>query len=371
LGAASRRSKAELLKEYSVLYFRNGSSENSQVSVIIPAKNEAQGIGAIIEKVRRVLDGTGRSHEIIVVDDGSTDGTAEKADEAGATVLCHPYNIGNGAAIKTGIRYARGGAIVMLDADGQHPPEAIPSLLELLKKYHMVVGARTSNSETSLHRNLANRVYNSFASYVCGRPIEDLTSGFRAIRAGAAKEFVSLLPNTFSYPATITLAIVRSGYSLSYFPIRSPKRSPGSKSKIKLFRDGSRFFLILFKITTLFSPMKIFLPAGVFTFLAGLSYGLYKIFMLDSRYGPTSQMLIVFSALIFLIGLVSEQITQLRFDRSIPFAGEKQRKFMGQEKRPEKEERAQGFQSGHRFKKILNEEAEVPEGHNQAEDRPS
>ncbi len=270
-----------------------------------------------------------------MVDDGSTDETAQSAHEAGATVLCHPYNIGNGAAIKTGIRYARGSAFVMLDADGQHPPEEIPALLEMLEKYHMVVGARTSDSETSFHRNLANRIYNRFASYVCGRPIDDLTSGFRAIRAGAAKEFVTLLPNTFSYPTTITLATVRSGYSLAYFPIKSPKRAAGSKSKIKLLRDGSRFFLIIFKITTLFSPMKIFLPASIFTFLVGVGYGLYKIFMLDGRYGPTSQMLIVFSALIFLIGLVSEQITQLRFDRSIPFAGERQKTYTGPERRKE------------------------------------
>jgi len=306
---------------------RNDPVENPQVSVIIPAKNEAQGIGQIIGRITKVLAETGRSYEIIVVDDGSTDGTAVSAHEAGAKVLCHPYNIGNGAAIKTGIRVARGSVFIMLDADGQHPPEDIPAMLEMLEKYHMVVGARSSDSDVSFHRNLANSIYNRFASYVCGRPIADLTSGFRAIRAGAAKEFITLLPNTFSYPTTITLATVRSGYSLAYLPITSPKRAAGTKSKIKLLRDGARFFLIIFKITTLFSPLKIFLPAGIFTFLIGVGYGLYKIFMLDGRYGPTSQMLIVFAALIFLIGLVSEQITQLRFDRNIPFAGERQRRF--------------------------------------------
>jgi glycosyltransferase involved in cell wall biosynthesis len=311
----------------------NGFAENPQISVIIPAKNEAQGIASIITRVREALDETSFSYEIIVVDDGSADETAKKAHEAGATVLCHPYNIGNGAAIKTGIRYSRGGWLVMLDADGQHPPEDIPALLELLQKYHMVVGARTSSSETSFHRNLANRIYNRFASYVCGRPIDDLTSGFRAIRAGAAKEFVTLLPNTFSYPSTITLATVRSGYSLAYHPIKSPRRAAGTKSKVKLLKDGSRFFLIIFKITTLFSPMKIFLPASLFTFLVGVGYGLFKIFMLDGRYGPTSQMLIVFSALIFLIGLISEQITQLRYDRSIPFAGQRQRRYLGPDRR--------------------------------------
>jgi len=305
----------------------NGPGKDPQISVIIPAKNEALVIGPVIERVRKVLDGIAQSYEIIVVDDGSDDETAEKAHEAGATVLCHPYNIGNGAAVKTGIRYARGNSIVMLDADGQHPPEEIPALLEKLERYHMVVGARTCDSEACVHRTLANRVYSRFASYVCGRPIADLTSGFRAIRSGAAKEFLTLLPNTFSYPTTITLATVRSGYSLAYIPIKSPRRVEGSKSKIKILKDGTRFFLIIFKITTLFSPLKIFLPSSIFTFLAGIGYGIFKIFMLDGRYGPTSQMLIVFAALIFLIGLVSEQITQLRFDRAIPFAGEKQRVF--------------------------------------------
>jgi glycosyltransferase involved in cell wall biosynthesis len=314
---------------------RNESLECPQVSIIIPAKNEAEGIGAVINRVSEVMDPLGRRYEIIVVDDGSSDETAENAHRAGAIVLCHPYNIGNGAAIKTGIRYAKGSAMVMLDADGQHPPEQIPQLLEMLEKYHMVVGARTSDSDTSVHRNLANRIYNRFASYVCGRKIEDLTSGFRAIRAGVAKEFVSLLPNTFSYPSTITLATVRSGYSLAYLPIKGAKRAVNTKSKIKIFRDGSRFFLIIFKITTLFSPMKIFLPASIVTFLTGLGYGLYRIFMLDTRYGPTSQMLIVFSMLMFMIGLVSEQIAQLRFDRSIPLAGERQKRFLG----PERSER--------------------------------
>ena len=312
---------------------RKGPTENPQISIIIPARNEAQGIGPVIERVQKTLNEAGHHHyEIIVVDDGSEDSTAESACRAGATVLCHPYNIGNGAAIKTGIRHARGRVLVMLDADGQHPPEDIPAMLRMLERYHMVVGARSSGSESCVHRNLANRIYNRFASYVCGRPIDDLTSGFRAIRAGAAKEFVSLLPNTFSYPTTITLATVRSGYSLAYLPIKSPKRAAGSKSKIKIVSDGLRFFLIIFKIATLFSPMKIFMPASFVTFFVGLGYGLYKIFMLDSRYGPTSQMLIVFSVLIFLIGLVSEQIAQLRFDRSIPFAGEKQKKFTASER---------------------------------------
>ncbi len=304
------------------------SQEKPRISVIIPARNEARAIKSIIARVRKTLEEKGLSHEIIVIDDGSSDKTADMACQGGAIVFSHPYNIGNGAAIKTGIRNARGDFLVMLDADGQHPPENIPALLAMLAKYHMAVGARSQGSKASLHRRFANKIYNRFASYVCGRPIEDLTSGFRAIRAGVAKEFVSLLPNTFSYPTTITLATVRSGYSLAYLPIKSPRRLEGTKSKIRLFRDGARFFLILFKITTLFSPLKIFLPLGALTFLAGVGYGVLKIF-LSGRYGPTSQMLMVFAVLIFLIGLVSEQIAQLRFDRTIPFAGERQKRHLG------------------------------------------
>ncbi len=287
-----------------------------EISVIIPANNEEAGIAAVIHRVVKVMTDLDRSFEIIVVDDGSTDETALNAQRAGAKVVQHPYNIGNGAAVKTGIRNARGEIMVMLDGDGQHPPEEIPNLLHKLKNHDMVVAARTQNSETSAHRDLANRIYNGFASYVCSRRIEDLTSGFRAIRANIARQFVSLLPNKFSYPTTITLATVRSGYSLAYVPVQTARRHANSRSKIRLVRDGSRFFLIIFKVTTMFSPMKIFLPVSLLTFLVGLSYGLYKIFALEARYGPTSAMLITVSILMFLIGLVSEQVAQLRFDRT-------------------------------------------------------
>ena len=166
-----------------------------------------------------------------------------------------------------------------------------------------------------MHRGIANAFYNRFASWMVGRKVEDLTSGFRAIRANIARQFVSLLPNKFSYPTTITLATVRSGYSLAYVPVQTARRQANSRSKIRLLRDGSRFFLIIFKVTTMFSPMKIFLPFSFLTFLVGVGYGLYKIFALDARYGPTSAMLITVSILMFLIGLVSEQVAQLRFDR--------------------------------------------------------
>ncbi len=294
----------------------NEPEELPEVSILIPANNEAGGIAEVVGRVRQVMDNLDYLYEILVIDDGSTDDTAQNAHDAGARVIQHPYNIGNGAAIKTGIRNAHGKWLVTLDGDGQHPPEEIPHLLEKLQIFDMVVGARTQESATCMHRNLANRIYNWFASYVCGHKIEDLTSGFRAVKAHIAQEFISLLPNTFSYPTTITMATLRSGYSLKYIPITTCKRNGDSKSKIKLLRDGSRFFLIIFKVATLFSPMKIFLPVSFSTFLLGGGYGLFKVFFLDGRYGPTSAMLMTTSILMFLVGLVSEQITQLRFDRS-------------------------------------------------------
>ncbi len=284
------------------------------VSVVIPAYNEKEGIATVVTNIRQVMANQNLSYEIIVVDDGSHDATAESARQAGARVISHPYNIGNGAAVKTGIRNARGKALVILDADGQHNPGDIPRLLEKLETYDMAVGARTQDSETSLHRDAANKIYNLFASYICRMKIEDLTSGFRAIRASIARRFVYLLPNTFSYPTTITLAIVRSGHSLTYVPIRTAKRK--GRSKVKLLRDGTRFFLIIVKIATLFSPLRIFIPVSAAMFLTGFIWGLVKIFFLGGRYGPTSAMLMTMAVVVFMVGLVSEQVAQLRFDRS-------------------------------------------------------
>ncbi len=286
------------------------------ISIIIPAYREQQVIGSVVEKVGLVMDRTGMSFEIIVVDDGSDDQTGEAAGKAGARVISHPYNIGNGAAVKTGIRNATGKILVLMDGDGQHDPADIPGLLENLEQFDMAVGARTKNSKTSLHRSLANRFYNLFATYICKRPIEDLTSGFRAVKADIARRFVSMLPNTFSYPTTLTMALIRAGFSLTYVPITTALRV--GESKIKLVKDGSRFFLIIVKIATLFSPMRIFLPVSGLMFFTGLGWGLFKIFFMGGRYGPTSAMLMTMAVVVFMVGLVSEQIAQLRYDRSEP-----------------------------------------------------
>jgi len=294
-------------------------NEQPFLSIIMPMYNEAEAIASVLAHLTAVLarELPQVTYEVLVVDDGSSDGSAESVSGCGLTAVRlyqHPYNIGNGAAVKTGIRHAEGEHILLMDADGQHKPEDIPRLLEHIDRYDMVVGARTGESETAVHRDIANFIYNTFASYVCGRKIEDLTSGFRVIRADIAKSLVYMLPNTFSYPTTMTLAVVRSGYSLAYVPIVAPKRV--GKSKIKLLRDGSRFFMILFKIATLFSPLKIFVPASIFTFLLGFGYGLFKVIFLNTRYGPTSALLMTMAGLIFLIGLVSEQITYLRYDKT-------------------------------------------------------
>lgn len=288
------------------------SNAATAISVIMPAYYEEAVIGSVIKRVQVVLQELEQTYEIIVIDDGSQDETARCAHEAGARVITHPYNIGNGAAIKSGIRHARGDILVMLDADGQHPPEDIPSLLDQLGRYDMVVGARTHESDSDWHRNLANKIYNWFASYVCGRKIKDLTSGFRAMKGHIARGFVYLLPNTFSYPTTLTLAVVRSGYTLHYVPIKAARRV--GKSKIKIFKDGPRFLLIILKVATFFSPLKVFIPASIAMLTVGISYGLFKVLFLGSRYGPTSAMLMIMAILIFLVGLVSEQVAQLRFE---------------------------------------------------------
>ncbi|KAB2891589.1 MAG: glycosyltransferase family 2 protein [Desulfobulbaceae bacterium] len=278
------------------------------VTVLLPAYNEELSIGDTISRIRTLHP----DFEILVVDDGSTDNTLQAAMDAGANVWPHPYNIGNGAAIKTGLRAAQGEWVVMMDADGQHAPEDIARLLEYKDTYDMVVGARTRTSETALHRDVANTLYNWFASYVTRFKIADLTSGFRLVRASTAKQFIYLLPNTFSYPSTITMAYLRSGRSVKYIPIQTKYRV--GKSKIKLVQDGTRFFLIITKIATLFSPLRVFLPISIMLFLTALFYYFFTFFT-EGRFTNMSALLFNSSIIIFMIGLVAEQISQMRYDK--------------------------------------------------------
>jgi glycosyltransferase involved in cell wall biosynthesis len=284
--------------------------DSKSVSVIIPVFNEAETIGEIIRDIIVLYP----DFEIIVINDGSTDETGARAREAGALVYSHPYNIGNGAAIKSGIRIASGQILIFMDGDGQHDPKDIEKMLSFFPDYDMVVGARPKGYQASPWRAVGNRVYNRFASYVAKFPIQDLTSGFRAIKADIARSFLYLLPNTYSYPTTMTLGVLRSGRSVKYVPIHSRKRNKG-KSKVRLFRDGVRFFMIITKICALYSPLRVFLPVSLFMFLLGLGYYTFT-FMMWQRFTNMSALLFTTSILVFMLGLISEQIAQMRFERS-------------------------------------------------------
>src|SRR5690554_629410 len=281
----------------------------SKVSVVIPAKNESSSLGALLKKLLS-MDCVS---EVIVVDDGSDDTTADVCREQGVIVLTHPYTKGNGAAVKAGARAAQGDIVVFMDGDGQHRPEDITSLLEKLSGgYEMVVGARSHEGQAGLHRSLANGFYNRFASWMVGHRIDDLTSGFRAVRRSKFLEFISLLPNKFSYPTTITMSFFRAGYSVGYVPITVLKRAEGSKSHINLAKDGLRFLLIIFKIGTLFSPLKLFFPISLVLGSGGVTYYAYT-YLTDGRFTNMGALLFTTAILVFLMGLVSEQITALMY----------------------------------------------------------
>lgn len=287
-----------------------------ELSVVIPAYNEAKSIAGVVERLAQNLEGQGHtSYEILVVDDGSEDGTADQVRglRPQVRVVEHPYNLGNGAAVKTGIRQARGALLIFMDADGQHDPEDIPRFVEGCRRFDMVVGARGRGSQAGWHRWLANALYNYLASYVTGRPVADLTSGFRAMKCDLARRYLGLLPNGFSYPTTITLSLMRAGFSVNYIPIQAPRRQ--GKSKIKLFSDGTKFLLVIMKICMLFSPLKIFLPVSGYLFLMGVGYYGYT-FVTDHRFTNMSMLLFTTAVMVFMMGLVAEQIAQMRSERA-------------------------------------------------------
>jgi len=282
---------------------------NLKVSIIIPTFNEATTIGGLIGTIKTLYP----DYEVIVINDGSGDDTAAVAGKAGATVYSHPYNIGNGAAVKSGIKVASGDVLLFMDGDNQHEPGDIAKLLEHLPAYDMVVGARSMGSHASWTRAIGNKLYNWMASYVAKFPIKDLTSGFRAVKSDIARNFLYLLPNTYSYPTTLTLGVLRNGGSVKYVPIKMLKRRTG-KSNISLLRDGVRFFMIISRISTLYSPMRVFLPVSFMMFLLGMANYIYT-FITEGRFTNMSALLFVTSILIFMMSLISEQICQMRFER--------------------------------------------------------
>ncbi len=285
--------------------------EANSLSIVLPAFNEAVSIGRVVSRLSENYP----QAEILVVDDGSSDATSSEAHKAGARVIRHLYNIGNGASIKTGARHAQGDLLVFMDADGQHDDRDIKRLLEKIGEgYELVIGARTSDTQASKSRWFGNGLLNRFASLMTGRSIHDLTSGFRAVRAETFREFLYLLPNGFSYPTTTTMAYMRSGYPVAFIPIRARTRL--GSSKIHFIRDGVRFLVIVMKLATLFSPMRFFFPASLVFFGIGLSRYIY-FYLSTGRFSTMAGIFFTTSALIFLIGLISEQITNVHYGISL------------------------------------------------------
>lgn len=288
-----------------------GVSNSELTSIVIPAMNESRAIGGLVAELRKAA----RWHEILVVDDGSSDETGRQAADAGADVIRHPYNKGNGAAVKTGLRRATGRFVLIVDADGQHQPADAARLVSRLDEYDLVVGARSAASQAGWSRRAGNSLLNTLASYLTGRRIPDLTSGFRAARRDHLLEFLHLLPNGFSTPTTTTLAFLKAGYSVIFLPIEAAPRQ--GSSKITLGPDGVRFVLILLKVITIFSPLRVFVPVSAAAFAAGSAYAVWTI-ATQSHVTNSSVLLILLSVVILLIGLVSEQISSLRFEGRKP-----------------------------------------------------
>ena len=281
-----------------------------RLSVVVPARNEAANLENLLRELTAAITAARLPFcEVIVVDDGSTDQTPVIAAAHGARVAKHAESLGNGAAVKRGIREATGDWILLLDGDGQHPPAALPAMLDLAERYDMVVGSRGGKGG-SVHRNFANRVYSKFASYVSGRHIPDLTSGFRLVRADVVKDLVWLLPNTFSYPTTITMSMLRGGWSVAFAPFEV--RARAGKSHIRLWADGSRFFLIILRIATMFAPLRVFMPVSIGTGALGLAWYLYTL-VTEGRFTNMAVLLFSQAGLLFALGLIAEQIAALRF----------------------------------------------------------
>ena len=282
-------------------------ADPAAVSVVVPAFNEEPAIGGLVRALREGAPW----HEIIVVDDGSSDATEARAREAGASVVRHPYNKGNGAAVKTGIRRATGEYVLIVDGDGQHQAADAARLVARLGEYDLVIGARSTGTQATQMRLLGNAALNWLAGYLSGRTIPDLTSGFRGARRSQLREFLHLLPNGFSTPTTTTLAFIKAGYNVCFEPIEAAQRV--GHSKIRLARDGVKFLLIVMKIVTLYSPFRVFLPISLASFLLGAGYAAWTI-ATQSHVTNSSVLLIMLAVIVFLVGLVSEQIAALRFE---------------------------------------------------------
>ncbi len=287
--------------------FKKGEKSRRTVSVVIPAFNEEENIGGLVERIKKLKE----VDEVVVVDDGSQDKTAEAAEKAGARVIKHPYNVGNGASVKTGGFKAEGDILVFMDADGQHPPEAISEMLKFIGEYDMVVASRTLESDVSRFRTFGNWLLKRVAEFLSEQKIPDLTSGFRTIKRERFEEFAHLFPQKYSYPTTLTLAMLSSGYFVKFLPVKGIKRREAGRSGISPFRDGLRFFQIILRIIMLYNPQKIFLPVGMFFLVAGTALGLYGVFS-HGKLQESAVLLVIVGVFSLLFGLIAEQIAHLR-----------------------------------------------------------
>ena len=286
------------------------------VTVVFPAYNEGKVIGRVLERVRAYLPDA----ELMVVDDCSADDTPAQAAAAGARVERHPVNRGNGAAVKTGIRRASGDVILLMDADGQMEPRYIPLILGTMAEgFDMVVGARSRATQgDTLARRLGNQALDSLGSYLVEAPLRDLTSGYRAMRRTVIEEFIHLLPNRYSYPTTSTLALTKAGYSVGFVEIAGQHRQAG-RSGQKLLRNGIRFGLIILRMISLFAPLRVYFPMAIVLFLLGLAAFLLGLFIgpepFRLKVPGSSVVLFTGSMIVFMFGLLAEQIAALRFQR--------------------------------------------------------
>ena len=277
------------------------------VSVLIPAMNESAAVGDVVRDLLACADW----HEVIVIDDGSTDDTGAQAAAAGARVIRHPYNKGNGASVKSGIRAATGEYILIVDGDGQHKPSDAVRLISRLGEFDLVVGARSTATQATSVRRLGNGALNWLAGFLTEREIPDLTSGFRAASRAGLLEFITLLPNGFSTPTTTTLCFIKAGYNVAFEPVDARQRT--GTSKIRLSTDGPKFLLIMLRIITIFSPLRVFLPVAGAAFALGAGYAGWTV-ATQRHVTNSSVLLIMFSVIVFLVGLVSEQVSALRSD---------------------------------------------------------
>ena len=278
------------------------------ISVVIPAFNESATIRDVVEHVYRVCSALGCAHEVIVVDDGSTDNTAELAEQAGATVLRQPYNKGYGASLKTGIRHATNGTIVILDADGQHDPEDIKKLLDTRGNAEMVVGARKGTAGSPLWRKPGKMLIGWLANQLTGRKIPDLNSGFRAMDREVLMRFLAIMPNGFSSSTTSTIALLRGGYSVNYIPIEVKRRSGCSTVTLA---DGLGTILLIFRLITLFAPLRICLPVSLVTAAIGCYYIVHG-YLSTGTASIRGILALLASVLFFLFGLLIDQVSAIR-----------------------------------------------------------